>query len=100
MALIIPSYDFKGVTLTNLYARPCHMTYDHAEKGFRVIFGVYANEAASDNDERIDEFYAGLFTALDEAEISVLQQIYIGAKAKSVAQEIPVVLEDEEVPET
>lgn len=99
MALIIPSYNFKGVTLTNLYTRPCHFSYDHTSNSFSVIFGIYADEAASALDDRIDDFSIGLVPIIEEGTGSILTQVYSNALAKSVAEEIPIELEEEPEPE-
>ena len=99
MALIIPSYNFKGVTLTNLYTRPCHFSYDHTSNSFAVIFGIYADEAASDIDDRIDDFSIGLVPIIEEGTGSILTQVYANALAKSVSEEIPIELEEEPEPE-
>lgn len=91
MALIKPSYTYKGLNVPNAYLRVSNLEYLYEKKKVAYLISLYANKAASQSveDARLEDYYVGIVNLPLGGNVpDILRIIYedIKLKARDAAQ--------------
>lgn len=84
LALIKPTYLFKGLNIQNAYLRISNLEYLYAEKKIAYLISAYANKATSSEDARLDDYYFGITDMPVGGNVpDILRMIYEDIKLKA-----------------